>query len=234
MGAKRFLTPLLHNNWLFSLTSYGARSRKALKTLHGFTDKAIAERKELRRRLSLSTEATQDGSEDIGKKRRKAFLDLVLDEQDKRQFFTDKDIREEVDTFMFAGHDTTTVSAAFALYLIGLHPDVQEKLYEEQLSIFGTSKEHATHKTLGEMKYMDRVMKECIRVYPTVLAVSRRLTEAIEVGGYEIPAGASATIGIYGVTRDERYFPDPGKLVPHSNSNQNAMTLRFVAFLHWI
>lgn len=151
------------------------------------------------------------GWEDIDKKRRKAFLDLVLDETEKRQFFTDKDIREEVDTFMFAGHDTTTVSAAFALYLIGLHPDIQEKLYEEQLSIFGESKEHATHKTLAEMKYMDRVMKECIRIYPTVLGVSRRISEEIEVGGYKIPKGASVTISIYGVTRDERYFPDAGK-----------------------
>lgn len=203
------LNPLYHNNWIFSLTSYGARSRKALKTLHDFTDKVIQERIELRKRLSVSGD--DEGFEDIGKKRRKAFLDLVLDETEKRPFFTDKDIREEVDTFMFAGHDTTTVSSAFALYLLGLHPDIQQALYEEQISIFGDSQELPTHKSLGEMKYMERVMKECIRVMPTVMNVSRRISEEIEIGGYRIPVGANVTIGIYNCTRDERYFPDPGK-----------------------
>uniref|UniRef100_A0A336LX39 CSON004226 protein n=1 Tax=Culicoides sonorensis TaxID=179676 RepID=A0A336LX39_CULSO len=209
VGARRFLNPLYHYNWIFSLTSYGARSRKALHTLHSFTDKVIQERKEMRKKISLNKNDSTEGWEDIGKKRRKAFLDLVLDETEKRPFFTDKDIREEVDTFMFAGHDTTTVSAAFALYLIGLHPDVQEKLYEEQMSIFDDSRELPTHKTLSEMKYMDRVMKECIRVYPTVLSVSRNVIEEFEVGGYKIPKGANVSIGIYHVTRDERYFPDP-------------------------
>lgn len=43
-----------------------------------------------------------DKGEDIGRKKRLAFLDLLLEETEKRPFFTDKDIREEVDTFVFA------------------------------------------------------------------------------------------------------------------------------------
>lgn len=201
LGIQKLLNPLYHYHWIFYLTSYGARNRKALKIAHDFTDKVIHERKELRKKLS----------EENNKKRRKAFLDLILDATEKNKSFTDKDIREEVDNFMFAGHDTTSITAVYAFYLLGLNPEVQQKLYEEQVAIFGDSKERPTHKILGEMKYMDVVIKECIRVLPTVPNVSRKLTADMEIGGYKIPAGCNVTVGIYAVTRDERYFPDPGK-----------------------
>ncbi|XP_063705000.1 cytochrome P450 4C1-like [Culicoides brevitarsis] len=230
INTKRLLTPLLTNEWIFSLTNLGTRSRKALKTLHDFTDKIIQERKALRKRLSIPKIDVND--DDFGMKRkRKAFLDLVLDETDKGQFFTDKDIREEVDTFMFGGHDTTTVSAAFALYLIGLHPEVQEKLYQEQLDIFGDSKELPTYKNLSEMKYMDMVMKECLRVLPTVANVGRTVTEEFEVAGYKIPVGAGVSIGIYGCSRDERYFPDPEKFDPDRFLPENKKNLHPYAFI---
>ncbi|GBP03883.1 Cytochrome P450 4d2 [Eumeta japonica] len=53
---------------------------------------------------------------------------------------SDEDIREEVDTFMFEGHDTTTSGIAFALYLIARHKEVQEKLVEEVKHVLGTDK----------------------------------------------------------------------------------------------
>jgi cytochrome P450 len=64
--------------------------------------------------------------EDMGSKRRLAFLDslLVHHIQNPREF-TELDIRDEVDTFMFEGHDTTAAAIQFALMLIGLDPHVQ-------------------------------------------------------------------------------------------------------------
>lgn len=178
----------------------------------------ITERKELRKLQQSEYSET---------KLRLAFLDLLLDETEKRPFFTDQDIRNEVDTFVFAGHDTTTVSTAWALFLLGHHPEVQEQLFEEQQQIFGNSDALPTYKELGEMKYMDRVMKECIRVYPTLLGVSRKITEEVEIGGYTIPVGVMVQIGIYGCSRDERYFPEPEKFdpdrwLPENSKNRHA------------
>lgn len=64
------------------------------------------------------------------------------------------------------------------------------------------------------MTYIERVMKECMRIYPTILNVSRRVTEEFEIDGYTIPVGAIVAIGIWGCARDERYFPDPEKFDP--------------------
>ena len=47
------------------------------------------------------------------------------------------DIQEEVDTFMFEGHDTTAAAITFFCYLMGCHPDVQAKVHAELDSIFG-------------------------------------------------------------------------------------------------
>ncbi|KAG8235468.1 hypothetical protein J437_LFUL014098 [Ladona fulva] len=57
--------------------------------------------------------------------RRKALLDLLLETAENGESLTDEDIREEVDTFMFAGHDTISSCFSWTLYLLGHHPDVQ-------------------------------------------------------------------------------------------------------------
>lgn len=57
-------------------------------------------------------------------------------------------------------------------------------------------------------------MKECIRIYPTVNQVGRKVTESFEVGGYTIPVGAMVFVSIWGCSRDERYYPDPEKFDP--------------------
>lgn len=85
----------LHSDLIYNLTPSGKEYNKCLETLHQFTLDVIKERKE-QRKNSSSTEG--EVSED-GVKKRKAFLDLLLDAGSD---LTDKDLREEVDTFMFA------------------------------------------------------------------------------------------------------------------------------------
>jgi cytochrome P450 family 4 subfamily V len=68
--------------------------------------------------------------------RRLVFLDNLLAQMHNEKLTLD-DIQEEVDTFMFAGHDTTAAAITFFCYLVGCHPDVQAKIHAEMDSIFG-------------------------------------------------------------------------------------------------
>ena len=73
------------------------------------------------------------------------------------------DIQEEVDTFMFEGHDTTAAAVTFFCYLMGCHPDVQSKVQEEIDSIFGDDREReCTTDDIQKMTYLDCVIKASI------------------------------------------------------------------------
>ena len=88
------------------------------------------------RLATFNTEDTIDKSEDKKSKRRLVFLDTLIAQMQKEKLSFD-DIQEEVDTFMFEGHDTTAAAINFCCYLVGCHPDVQAKIHAEMDSIFG-------------------------------------------------------------------------------------------------
>ncbi|GFT63725.1 cytochrome P450 4c3, partial [Nephila pilipes] len=118
--------------------------------------------------------------EDVNTKKRKAFLDLLLDLHIKDNVLTERDIREEVDTFMFAGHDTTAMGISWVLYNIGLRPDIQDRIHDELDRIFQDDKERPiTTEDVREMKYLDCVLKESQRLYPSLPVIGRELEEDI-------------------------------------------------------
>ncbi|MDK2413591.1 cytochrome P450, partial [Aphanizomenon sp. 202] len=86
---------------------------------------------------------------------RLAFLDLLLEYSEDGAKLSDEDIREEVDTFMFEGHDTTTAAINWVLYLLGLHPEIQARVHEELDSVFGAEDRPATMDDLRAMKQLE-------------------------------------------------------------------------------
>jgi len=81
---------------------------------------------------------------DIGEKKRLAFLDLMLESAQNGALITDTEIKEQVDTIMFEGHDTTAAGSSFFLSLMGIHQDIQDRVLAELDSIFGDSQRPAT------------------------------------------------------------------------------------------
>ncbi|KAH9641905.1 hypothetical protein HF086_011655 [Spodoptera exigua] len=77
---------------------------------------------------------------DVGEKKRLAFLDLMIESaQNGTHQLTDHEIKEEVDTIMFEGHDTTAAGSSFVLCLLGIYKDIQAKVYNELYDIFVTN-----------------------------------------------------------------------------------------------
>ncbi|KAJ9577095.1 hypothetical protein L9F63_006332, partial [Diploptera punctata] len=194
----------------------GKRYEECLRILHGFTNKVIQERKKLRKVTENNTTISNKEKEEefLGKKKRLAFLDLLLETSEGGKHLTDTDIREEVDTFMFEGHDTTSAGICWTLFLLGSHPEIQDKVYKELESIFEGSNRPATMRDLAEMKYLERTIKESLRLYPSVPFIGRILKEDTKIGNYLIPGGCMMNLQIYHVHRNSDQYPDPEAFNP--------------------
>ena len=124
---QRQIQPHYQNEITFAMTNLKKDYDKALGTLHAFTKKVIKEK-----RANLTEDLKEDAP-----KGRVAFLDLLMKAVlPDGSMLNDSDIQEEVDTFMFEGHDTTACAISWSLYLLGKNPDKMQKVIEEQKEIF--------------------------------------------------------------------------------------------------
>ena len=169
---ERTLKPWLMIDLIHRYSSSYREQNECLKILHGFTKKVIRER-----------EAECD-TYSLRSKRRVAFLDLLLRAKKQDLTLTDADIQEEVDTFMFEGHDTTCAAASWACHLIGSHPDIQKRLHDEIDQVFGNSDRSITNDDLHNLIYLECAIKETLRMFPSVPLLGRELQEDTYTGIY--------------------------------------------------
>ncbi|KAK6049137.1 hypothetical protein COOONC_13358 [Cooperia oncophora] len=97
---------------------------------------------------------------------------------------SDDDIREEVDTFMFEGHDTVASALGYALFCLGNYPEEQEKLFQEVKEVIGPVDRELTQDDLLQLKQTEKVLKEALRVFPPVPMIARRLHENVDFGEF--------------------------------------------------
>lgn len=207
----RQLKPWLWRPLWFAISPTGFEHRRVISKLHAFTNKVIKERQ------SEYRAARENVNPDAPKKKRKllALLDLLLEVAESNPgALSLEDIREEVDTFMFEGHDTTSAALSWAIYLLALNPKEQEKAAAEQAEIFGDSTRDPTMADLSQMRYLEQVIKEALRIYPSVPAFSRLLESDITLCGHTVPEGALLTISPLLVHQDASVYPEPQSFKP--------------------
>lgn len=205
--------PWIQPDFLFKLFGYAKLHDEYLRVLHSFSYSAIENR---RREYQLAKVKAKENVEEevIGKKRRLAFLDLLLNYSETQTSLSTEDIREEVDTFMFEGHDTTAAALNWSLYLLGCHPEIQAKVHEELDSLFGDSDRPVTMGDLREMKYTENCIKEALRLFPSVPFLARELREEAVINNYRIPVGTTVMVVTYRLHRDPEQFPEPETFDP--------------------
>uniref|UniRef100_A0A7E4VMU3 Cytochrome P450 n=1 Tax=Panagrellus redivivus TaxID=6233 RepID=A0A7E4VMU3_PANRE len=191
----------------------GTEYDTSLKLVTNFTRQVIEERgTAFRASKARGEELNFDDAEYVAKKRY-AFLDLLLSVQDEGKL-TDEDIREEVDTFMFEGHDTTSSGMTWAVWNLAHSPSCQEKVFEELDAVFGDSDRPCTNDDLKELKYLEKCIKETLRLFPPVPFYTRSVEEDFDFNGLNVPAGATILIPPFVLHRDNASFPDATNFNP--------------------
>ena len=137
---------------------------------------------------------------------------LLAGTDEEGEEMSEKLVRDELMTFLFAGHETTATALTFSWFLLAQHPDVERRLTEELDTVLDGRQ--PTFEDLPQLEYTEKVLKEAMRIYPPVPTVPREPTEATTLGGYRIPAGATVGASQWVIHRDERFWDDPQAFCP--------------------
>ncbi|XP_051172501.1 cytochrome P450 4C1-like [Leptopilina boulardi] len=209
----RALRPWLHFDKIFNLTPTGIKQQKLINVLHGFSNQVIQNRKEENERKSKMKDESflVDAKEQqrIKSECKKALLDILINAAKKNPDVDDTAIREEVDTFVFEGHDTTAMGACFTILLLAEHKEIQEIAREEVCQIFKESCGKIEMKEINRFSYLDRCIKEALRLFPGVPGIARVLHEDLQLKNYLAPAGTNIHLHIFDLHRDENFWPNP-------------------------
>ncbi|GIY85569.1 cytochrome P450 4V2 [Caerostris extrusa] len=230
LGMARVLKFWQWPNLFYWNSNTGKGAANHLKVVHDFSRTIIEDRK----RRYLNGEKADDSS------KYKSLLEVLLKLHIEDQALDEKGVRQEVDTFIVALQATIK----WALYMIGHHPEVQEKIHQEVDSVLeGNGDKPLSVDDLSDLKYLDCVLKECNRIYPSVPLFGRHIFEETKIF-YNIETLAFSR-WLYRTQRSfrycddvlpaqrRRYFPDPEKFDPDRflpENKQNIPEFAYVPF----
>ncbi|XP_026321348.1 cytochrome P450 4C1-like isoform X1 [Hyposmocoma kahamanoa] len=214
----------LQPDCLFNLTAYAKQQKDNIELTHKFTDEVVRKRRveyELKKKRNSVTysQKTNDG-------KLRAILDLLFGREID---FTDEQLREHIDSITIAGNDTTALVISYTLVLLGIHQDVQDRVLQEQISIFEESTKGAEKEDLQKMNYLERVIKESMRLYTVVPIIARKIDKDIYLPacGTTLPAGVGAVIGAFVTHRWTKIWGenandfDPDRFLPERSINRH-------------
>jgi cytochrome P450 len=180
-------------------TPVNLRLRRATRRLDRIVARIIASRRVAGRTESAGREPD--------------LLDRLLGARDAGAVgMTDRQLRDEVITFLAAGHETTAVALSWAWYLLSLHAEVRRRLLAEVDSVLGEAPFLAG--AADRLPCIEQVLLETLRLYPPAYAIGREAVTDCRLGGYDIPAGSTVMISQWVLHRDPRYFSDPDRFDP--------------------
>ena len=125
---------------------------------------------------------------------------------------TDEQVRDEIMTFLLAGHETTALALSWALYLLSRNAGAEEKLHEEVDRVLADRLPCVSDQP--SLPFIESVIKETMRLYPPAWSVARTAINEFELEGYEMPAGSNIVMSQWIMHRDQRFFPEPEKFDP--------------------
>nr|CAD7259856.1 unnamed protein product [Timema shepardi] len=113
-----------------------------------------------------------------------------------------------------SGHDTMTSAICFALWCLAKNQDVQDMVLKEIESVVDCKDRALVYRDLQEMKYLEKVIKETLRLFPSVAVFGRKLNQDVQIDNYTLPKGSSVGIMAYSMHRDSKLYPEPEKFNP--------------------
>ncbi len=185
------------------------KGRLAVKTMHKMVKDAIEARKAA---LQNQEEKTED------------LLDYMMKAVDAEtgKKMVAKDLLHNMQFFIVAGHETTALTLAWALYLLAHDQHVQEKARDEATKILGIGKNAraANAEDIAKAPYIEQILQETMRLYPPVGFLVRKAKEPDQLYDREVKPGDTVFLNIYSLHRHQNLWSNPNVFDPNNFSKE--------------
>lgn len=194
-------------DFIFNLTPTGRQVSKDVKIMDDWIDKAI-ERRKINFDKFNSNSNLNNNTNDY-----RVFDHLINLSKTNPTLFNENQIKDEVNTLIFATSDPFGSTLTFALYLLGHHTSIQSIVHEEIDHVFGDDK-FLDFEKVNQLKYVEWMLKETLRLYPALTFVGRDLDYDTKIGDHIIPKGTSTVSLINHIHRDPQIYSNPTEFRP--------------------
>ncbi|XP_068618028.1 cytochrome P450 4c21-like [Battus philenor] len=200
----RSMNFLYHFEPIYRMSLAWREMKRVSYIINNFTEKVLEKRVEGVKAAKYETKRKLQDEEVSFK----SFLDILLEMCEVDSTLTLEQIKAEMNTILIAGQETTAIALTYIMLMLGSNPRVQEKLYDEIITVCGDSDRHVCKEDLVGLSYCEAVICETLRLYPTVPGVGRLADRDLVLKSCTIPEGATCCINIWGAGRSRRLWGD--------------------------
>uniref|UniRef100_A0A182KDL4 Uncharacterized protein n=1 Tax=Anopheles christyi TaxID=43041 RepID=A0A182KDL4_9DIPT len=221
----------LHPEWIYRFTSYYKVQQQCYATAYKMSRRVLAlksvELSEIRNR-STAPAAKVDKTEPTDAYRKpQIYIDQLFRLAKETDVFDERAIRDEIDTIILGGNETSALTLSHVVLMLAIHQDVQQRVYDEMVTTLGTTFDEVENEHLSQLTYMEMVLKETMRLFPVGPIIARQCTEDLKISNTTIPSGVTVVLGIFNVQRSEEHWGpaantfDPDNFLPERHAHRH-------------
>uniref|UniRef100_A0A182VYA7 Cytochrome P450 n=1 Tax=Anopheles minimus TaxID=112268 RepID=A0A182VYA7_9DIPT len=230
---SRMFNVLLYSDLLFTLTQRYKEMQELLIKLKRVVEPILYGRREeiVKERLD---KPHSDNEEHYRKPM--VFLDQLLNMKRGDEDLSMEEIESHIYTIIAAGSETSANQVAYILLLLAMHPDVQDRVFEEIHSIYGDSSLNITYETISAQNYLEQVIKEAMRLFPVAPIIGRETIESVQLGDVVVPPGITLLMNIFTLQRNKELWGeradvfDPDRFDPSTYDARNHHPFSYIPF----
>uniref|UniRef100_A0A182WZG4 Uncharacterized protein n=1 Tax=Anopheles quadriannulatus TaxID=34691 RepID=A0A182WZG4_ANOQN len=221
----------LHPEWIYRLTSYYKVQQQCYATAYKMSRRVLAlkgaELAEIRNRSTVPVAKVEAPATMDEYRKPQIYIDQLFRLAKETGVFDERAIRDEIDTIILGGNETSALTLSHVVLMLAIHQDVQRRVYEEMVTVVGSSFGEVENDHLAQLTYMEMVMKETMRLFPVGPIIARQCTDDLKISTTTIPSGVTVVLGIYNVQRSEQHWGpaanafDPDNFLPERTAHRH-------------
>ncbi|XP_037030675.1 cytochrome P450 4C1-like [Bradysia coprophila] len=219
--ALKTLKPWYQNKVIMRFSKYHKISVESASTIKEFVRKIYGQ-KLMEFNSQISNESTGVHTDELGIKQSRNFIDECIRLTVTQKCFQEQDSINESITMLLAGFETTAGTVANAILMLAMHPEYQQKVYEEIENNLTNDQTTVTADVINQLTYTDRLIKETLRLFPIIPLITRITRSEMKIGKHDIPIGTEFILSIFDLHRKASIWgPDADKFDPNNFLPEN-------------